>query len=156
MGKYYMDPTSIVEDTERTRICSQTDRRTDGRTDGQGETSIPPFQLRWSGGIINNRNDLYPFLFPGRINLLGLILPRSSLLLSCETLHISNAISNDQMSQPEATFKAKQGISLHLEFNGSQLMVQIMTNNRSNRLWFPLLYVYREIISVDTNHNLGY
>ena len=23
-------------------------RRTDGRTDGQGETSIPPFQLRWS------------------------------------------------------------------------------------------------------------
>ena len=25
-------------------------RRTDGRTDGQGETSISPFQLRWSGG----------------------------------------------------------------------------------------------------------
>ena len=28
-------------------------RRTDGRTDGQGETSIPPFQLRWSRGYNN-------------------------------------------------------------------------------------------------------
>ena len=28
-------------------------RRTDGQTDGQGETSIPPFQLRWSGGYNN-------------------------------------------------------------------------------------------------------
>ena len=37
---------SIVEDTERTRFCPQTDRR----TDGQGDTSIPPYQLRWSGG----------------------------------------------------------------------------------------------------------
>ena len=25
---------------------------TDGRVDEQGETSIPPFQLRWSGGLI--------------------------------------------------------------------------------------------------------
>ena len=49
MCKYEMDPMSIVEDTERTRFCPQTDRR----TDGQGETSIPPFQLRWSGGIIS-------------------------------------------------------------------------------------------------------
>ena len=39
MCKYEMDPTSIVEDTERTRFCPQTDR--------QGETSIPHFQLRW-------------------------------------------------------------------------------------------------------------
>ena len=50
MYKYEMDPMSIVEDTERTRFCPQTDRRTDGRTDrrtdGQGDTSIPPFQLR--------------------------------------------------------------------------------------------------------------
>ena len=46
MCKYEMDPMSIVEDTERTRLCPQTDRR----TDGQGDTSIPPFQLRWSGG----------------------------------------------------------------------------------------------------------
>ena len=46
MCKYEMDPMSIVEDTERTRFCPQTDRR----TDGQGDTSIPPFQLRWSGG----------------------------------------------------------------------------------------------------------
>ena len=43
MCKYEMDPTSIVEDTERTWFCPQR------RTDGQGETSIPPFQLRWSG-----------------------------------------------------------------------------------------------------------
>ena len=27
----------------------RTDRRTDGRTDGQGESSIPPLQLRWVG-----------------------------------------------------------------------------------------------------------
>ena len=36
--------------------CLQTDGRTDGRTDRrtdrhQGESSIPPFHLRWSGGI---------------------------------------------------------------------------------------------------------
>ena len=49
MCKYEMDPTSIVEDTERTRFCPQIDRW----TDGQGETSIPPFQLRWSGGYNN-------------------------------------------------------------------------------------------------------
>ena len=49
MCKYEMDPMSIVEDTERTRFCPQTDRR----TDGQGDTSIPPFQLRWSGGYNN-------------------------------------------------------------------------------------------------------
>ena len=36
MCKYEMDPMSIVEDTERTRFCPQTDRR----TDGQGDTSI--------------------------------------------------------------------------------------------------------------------
>ena len=34
------------KDTERTRFCPQTYRR----TDGQGETSIPPFQRCWSGG----------------------------------------------------------------------------------------------------------
>ena len=33
MCKYEMDPMSIVEDTERTRFCPQTDRRTDGQTD---------------------------------------------------------------------------------------------------------------------------
>ena len=57
MCKYEMDPMSIVEDTEWTRFCPQTDRQTDGRTDGQGETSIPPFQLRWSRGY-NNEPDL--------------------------------------------------------------------------------------------------
>ena len=48
MCKYEMDPMGIVEDTERTRFCPQADRR----TDGQGDTSIPPFQLRWSGAIM--------------------------------------------------------------------------------------------------------
>ena len=45
MCKYEMDPMSIVEDTERTRFCPQTDRR----TDGQGETSIPPFNFVEAG-----------------------------------------------------------------------------------------------------------
>ena len=44
--KFLNFETSIVEDTERTRFCPRTDRR----TDGQGDTSIPPYQLRWSGG----------------------------------------------------------------------------------------------------------
>ena len=46
MCKYEMDPTSIVEDTEQTRFSPQTD----GQMDGRCETSIPPFQLRWSEG----------------------------------------------------------------------------------------------------------
>ena len=33
MCKYETDPMSIVEDTERTRFCPQTDGRTDGQTD---------------------------------------------------------------------------------------------------------------------------
>ena len=37
MCKYEMELTCIVEDTERTRFCPQTDRR----TDRQGQTSIP-------------------------------------------------------------------------------------------------------------------
>ena len=53
MCKYEMDRMSIVEDTERTGFCPQTDRRMNRRTDGQGETSIPPFQLRWSEGYNN-------------------------------------------------------------------------------------------------------
>ena len=52
MCKYEMDPVSIVDDTERTRFCPQTDRQMDGRTDRRtdaqmdkvtGETSIPRF-----------------------------------------------------------------------------------------------------------------
>ena len=43
MYKYEMDPMSIVEDTEQTRFCPQTDRRMDGQLDVQGDTSIPPF-----------------------------------------------------------------------------------------------------------------
>ena len=37
MCKYEMDPAIIVEDTERTRFCPQTNRR----MDGQSKTSIP-------------------------------------------------------------------------------------------------------------------
>ena len=58
MCKYEMYPMSIVEDKERTRFCPQTDRR----TDEQGETSILPFQLRWSEGY-TNCNHLYTPLF---------------------------------------------------------------------------------------------
>ena len=36
-----MDPASIVEDTERARFCTQTDKR----MDEQGETSVPPSTL---------------------------------------------------------------------------------------------------------------
>ena len=47
MCKYEMDPTSIVEDTERTRFCPQTDRqtdrRTDRRTDGQTDKLKPVY-----------------------------------------------------------------------------------------------------------------
>ena len=37
----------------------QTDRRTDGQMDGRRETSIPPFQLRWSDGY---KNDVYIYI----------------------------------------------------------------------------------------------
>ena len=55
MCKYEMDPMSILEDTERTRFCPQTDRRTDERTDrrtdGQGDTSIPPLSTSLKRGV---------------------------------------------------------------------------------------------------------
>ena len=35
MCNYEMDPMSIIEDTERTWFCPQTDRQTDGQRDGQ-------------------------------------------------------------------------------------------------------------------------
>ena len=54
-AKYEMDLASIVEDTERTQFCPQTDRqtnrRTDRQTDGEGETSIPPFNFVEVEGI---------------------------------------------------------------------------------------------------------
>ena len=63
MCKYEMDPMSIVEDTERTRFGPQTDRW----TDGQGETSIPPFQLRWSGGYNKPQQSMnFVNTLPGR------------------------------------------------------------------------------------------
>ena len=52
MCKYEMDLASIVEDTEQTQFCPQTDRWTDGRTDGQGETSIYPLFNFVEGGVM--------------------------------------------------------------------------------------------------------
>ena len=45
MCKYAMDPGGIVEDTERTRFCPQTDRQMGRQTYGQGETSILSFKF---------------------------------------------------------------------------------------------------------------
>ena len=42
----------FVEDTERTRFCPQTDRR----TDGQGDTSIPPINFVEARGYNNDNN----------------------------------------------------------------------------------------------------
>ena len=47
MCKYEMDPMSILEDTERTQFCPQTDRRTRWY-------QYTPYQLRWSGGYNKN------------------------------------------------------------------------------------------------------
>ena len=44
MWKCEMDPASIVEDTERTRFCPQTDRQTKWN-------QYIPLQFRWSEGI---------------------------------------------------------------------------------------------------------
>ena len=49
MCKYEMDPTSIVEDIERTGFCPQTDKR-------QGEKSIPLFNFVEAGGYDNNKH----------------------------------------------------------------------------------------------------
>ena len=51
MCKYEMDPMSIVEDTEQTRFCPQTDKRTDGRTENV-EPVYPSFNFVEAGGII--------------------------------------------------------------------------------------------------------
>ena len=51
MCKYEMDLMSIIEDTERTRFCPQTDRRTDGQTD-KVIPVYPPFNFVEAGGII--------------------------------------------------------------------------------------------------------
>ena len=59
MCKYQMVPASIVEGTERTLFCPQTDGQTDGRPeDGWHETSIPPFNFV-EGGIIKHEECAY-------------------------------------------------------------------------------------------------
>ena len=52
MCKYEMGPMSIVEDTEWTRFCPQTDRRTDGQTD-KVIPVYPPINFVEAGGIMN-------------------------------------------------------------------------------------------------------
>ena len=50
-----MDPMSIVEDTERTWFCPQTDGQMDGQTDGQTDKVkpvYPPFNFVEVGGIM--------------------------------------------------------------------------------------------------------
>ena len=59
MCKYEMDLMSIVEDTERTGFCPQTDRRTDGQMD-KVIPIYPPFNFVEAGGIIIN----FPIVFP--------------------------------------------------------------------------------------------
>ena len=54
MCKYEMDPTSIVEDTERTRFCPQVDRRVDRRTD-KVKLVHPPFNFVEAEGIITQK-----------------------------------------------------------------------------------------------------
>ena len=51
MCKYEMDPTSTVENTERTGFCPQTDRQTDRQTD-KVKPVYPPFNFVEAGGII--------------------------------------------------------------------------------------------------------
>ena len=48
MYKYEMDPASIVEVTERTRLCPQTDGQTD-----YVKPVYPPFNFVEAGGIMN-------------------------------------------------------------------------------------------------------
>ena len=50
MCKYEMDPMSIVEDTERTRFCPQTDRQTDGWTYGQTNKVKPVYFIETEEG----------------------------------------------------------------------------------------------------------
>ena len=58
MCKYVIDPMSIVEDTERTRFCPQTDRRTDRQTD-KVIPVYPPFNFVEVGGIITHDKHKY-------------------------------------------------------------------------------------------------
>ena len=51
MCKYDMDPASIVEDTERTRFCPQTDGQTDRWTDRR-TYDVKPVYFVEAGGIL--------------------------------------------------------------------------------------------------------
>ena len=57
MCKYKMDPMSIVEDTERTRFCPQTDKRTERRRD-KVKPVYPPFNFVEAGNIITTTSIL--------------------------------------------------------------------------------------------------
>ena len=62
MCQYEMHPTNIVEDTERTWFCPQTDRWMDGRMDRRTRwNQYTPFHLRWS----RRYNNYIPSTLPG-------------------------------------------------------------------------------------------
>ena len=81
MCKYEMDPTSIVEDTERTRPCPQTDRRTRWN-------QYTPFQVRWSGGIINQTLVHFRLTHANQILLLKCIPQRFPYWTSQTSMHV--------------------------------------------------------------------
>ena len=55
--KHEMDPTSIIEDTERARFCPQTDRRTDRWMDNVKSVYLR-FNFVEAGGIMIERHEL--------------------------------------------------------------------------------------------------
>ena len=108
MCKYEMDPMSIVEDTERTRFCPQTDRRTDRRTDkrtdGQGDTSIPPINFVEAGGIIRKLTDpevTFIMARGARLSLANLAWAYTESFFLCEdTLMHDNAVGFFHITGP--------------------------------------------------------
>ena len=92
MYKYEIDPASIMEDIEQTQFHPQTDRQTDGWIDKQGETSIPRFQLHWSGGIINiSIISMHRFVWNDSET-------HETVLLDCTTSEAGSAIQYHQLS----------------------------------------------------------
>ena len=89
--KYEMDPISIIEDTDRTWFCPQTDRRTDGRTDQRTDGQMdkvkpvyPPFNFVEVGASV------YTTHYSNGISVIKKPSVRGSLLY---TTHYSHGIS---------------------------------------------------------------
>ena len=66
MCKYEMDPMSILEDTEQTRFCPQTDRLIYGQTD-KVIPVYPPFNFVEAGGIIKSLLPRFWIMFMSKI-----------------------------------------------------------------------------------------